>query len=74
MNKEKVLVLMGGISTEREISLKIGTAVAKALGEAGYEVASHAQTLFEVTYIVSGKGTVITVRFMIAEEGGCEDV
>lgn len=38
MNKEKVLVLMGGISTEREISLKSGTAVAKALGEAGYEV------------------------------------
>ena len=38
MNKEKVLVLMGGISTEREISLKSGAAVAKALGEAGYNV------------------------------------
>lgn len=38
MNKEKVLVLMGGISTEREISLKSGTAVAKALSEAGYIV------------------------------------
>ena len=38
MSKEKVLVLMGGISTEREISLKSGTAVAKALLEAGYVV------------------------------------
>lgn len=38
MSKEKVLVLMGGISTEREISLKSGTAVAKALVEAGYTV------------------------------------
>ncbi len=38
MSKEKVLVLMGGISTEREISLKSGTAVAKALQEAGYTV------------------------------------
>ena len=32
MSKEKVLVLMGGISTEREISLKSGNAVAKAWG------------------------------------------
>ena len=38
MSKEKVLVLMGGISTEREISLKSGSAVAKALSEAGYTV------------------------------------
>lgn len=38
MSKEKVLVLMGGISTEREISLKSGTAVAKALADAGYIV------------------------------------
>ncbi len=28
--------------------------------EAGYEVAMHRQTLFEVTYIVSGKGTIVT--------------
>lgn len=38
MSKEKVLVLMGGISTEREISLKSGNAVAIALKEAGYDV------------------------------------
>ena len=28
--------------------------------EAGYEVAAHRQLLFEVTYVVSGKGTVVT--------------
>ena len=36
-NKEKVLVIMGGTSTEREVSLRSGAAVAKALSEAGYE-------------------------------------
>jgi len=38
MNNKKVLVLMGGISTEREVSLRSGKAVAKALEEAGYTV------------------------------------
>ena len=33
MRNEKVLVLMGGKSSEREISLRSGTAVAKALKE-----------------------------------------
>lgn len=36
-NKEKVLVIMGGTSTEREVSLRSGAAVTKALAEAGYE-------------------------------------
>ena len=34
----KVLVLMGGISTEREVSLRSGVAVAEALAEKNYEV------------------------------------
>ena len=34
----KVLVLMGGISTEREVSLRSGKAVTEALKEKGYEV------------------------------------
>ncbi len=33
----RVVVLMGGISAEREVSLVSGRACAKALGEAGYE-------------------------------------
>lgn len=36
-DKEKVLVIMGGTSTEREVSLRSGAAVTKALTEAGYE-------------------------------------
>ena len=35
--KEKVLVIMGGTSTEREVSLRSGAAVVKALTEAGYD-------------------------------------
>lgn len=38
MENKKVLVLMGGISTEREVSLRSGAAIAKGLKEAGYEV------------------------------------
>lgn len=37
MEQKKVLVIMGGTSTEREVSLRSGAAVTKALTEAGYE-------------------------------------
>ncbi|HHW62043.1 MAG TPA: D-alanine--D-alanine ligase, partial [Syntrophomonadaceae bacterium] len=36
MQKESVLVLMGGMSEEREVSLRSGTAVLKALKNLGY--------------------------------------
>ncbi len=36
----RVLVLMGGISSEREVSLVSGTAVTRALREAGYQATS----------------------------------
>ncbi len=36
--KMKIGVLMGGLSREREISLKTGTAILKALQEKGYDV------------------------------------
>ena len=35
---QKVAVLKGGPSSEREVSLRSGAAVAKALRERGYEV------------------------------------
>ena len=40
MKKEKVTVLMGGISAERDVSLDGGKACAKALAEIGFEVTS----------------------------------
>jgi D-alanine-D-alanine ligase len=40
MNKEKVTVLMGGISAERDVSLDSGKACAKALSEIGFDVTS----------------------------------
>jgi len=36
----KICVLMGGLSKEREISLRSGIAVAKALGTKGHQVVS----------------------------------
>jgi len=36
MKPKNVVVLMGGISPEREISLRSGNAVARALKEAGF--------------------------------------
>jgi len=38
MKKQKILVIMGGKSTEREISLRSGAVVASALREAGFSV------------------------------------
>jgi D-alanine-D-alanine ligase len=40
MKKEKVTVLMGGISAERDVSLDSGKACAKALAEIGFDVTS----------------------------------
>lgn len=37
LKKSKIGVLMGGLSEEREISLKTGTAILKALGDKGYK-------------------------------------
>ena len=38
MQRKRVLVLMGGISTEREVSLRSGITVANALCQVGYDV------------------------------------
>ncbi|MEK6559797.1 MAG: D-alanine--D-alanine ligase, partial [Planctomycetota bacterium] len=38
MKLKNIVVLMGGISPEREVSLRSGNAVAKALTEAGFNV------------------------------------
>ncbi|MEM6886017.1 MAG: D-alanine--D-alanine ligase, partial [Verrucomicrobiota bacterium] len=38
MNQKNVILLKGGISSEREVSLKTGAAVAAALHEEGYDV------------------------------------
>ncbi|HUL36899.1 MAG TPA: D-alanine--D-alanine ligase [Thermodesulfobacteriota bacterium] len=40
LKKKKVAVMMGGLSREREISLKTGKAILKALTEKGYTVAA----------------------------------
>lgn len=50
---KKVLVLMGGFSAEREVSLVTGKCVAKALKEGGYEVIEHdLQNGFELAEVL----------------------
>lgn len=44
MTKKSVVVLLGGWSAEREVSLVSGAAVVKALNEAGYAVRTHDMT------------------------------
>ncbi len=38
---KKIMVLMGGFSAEREVSLESGTSIATALKKKGYEVVEH---------------------------------
>ena len=41
MQKKKVLVLKGGFSAERDVSLVSGKGIARALKNCGYEVIEH---------------------------------
>ena len=40
-NSKKVLVLMGGLSAEREVSLNSGQDIVNALKSKGYRVVAH---------------------------------
>ena len=66
----KVLVLAGGDSPEREISLLSGEAVARALNEAGYEVtqADPADGLLDVAVAIP----VVTRRMLRGPAGRVE--
>lgn len=69
----KVLVLMGGMSSEREISLKTGVAVAHGLGQAGHEVYTYDLSTAEGRrvrdFVMSGELAACDVVF-IALHGG----
>src|SRR3990167_9400682 len=56
MKPKNIVVLMGGISSEREISLRSGSAVAKALEEVGFNV-----TCVGVKQLLESKGITYTV-------------
>ena len=67
---EKILVLKGGVSTEREISLKSGAAVAKALAEAGYPVEELDLTPETVSELIRKKPDLV---FLALHGKGGED-
>ena len=73
----KALVLMGGMSTEREISLLTGEAVAAGLREAGHDV-----SIYDISYepgssvrdfVTSGRLAASDVVFIALHGGEGED-
>jgi D-alanine-D-alanine ligase len=64
----KVTVICGGDSAEREVSLRSGSAVAKALSEAGYEVQNLDPTSATIEEIVP-----CDVVFPVLHGAGGED-
>jgi len=70
---KKVAVLMGGTSNEREVSLKSGAAVEKALRESGYEVQAFVLDSDSVDSLPEGLDAVfIALHGGYGENGGVQ--
>ncbi len=73
----KVLVLLGGMSTEREISLKTGAAVAAGLGDAGHDVSIYSLSQRPGhgvrDFVTSGELAASDVVFIALHGGEGED-
>ncbi len=69
--KKKVGVLMGGFSREREISLKTGKAIQKALAEKGYQVCpiDVGQDIGEILIKKKIEGAFIALHGRFGEDG-----
>lgn len=67
----KVLVLLGGRSPEREVSLRSGAVIAKALQEAGHEVVSGDPA--DKGFVLSKAGNGVDMVFPILHGEGGED-
>ncbi|MBQ3865483.1 MAG: D-alanine--D-alanine ligase [Clostridia bacterium] len=70
VHRERVLVLKGGVSTEREISLRSGAAVAEALREAGYTAEELDLTADSVSELIAKKPDLV---FLALHGKGGED-
>jgi len=68
----RVAVLKGGPSAEREISLKSGAAVARGLREAGYDVAEVDVTERQVTLPDGVEAVFIALHGEFGEDGGVQ--
>lgn len=61
MSKERVLVLMGGYSEERDVSIRSGTAVLKALQSLGYEAEGMDLKDLPIQHIVDFKPDLVFI-------------
>lgn len=61
MKKEKVLVLMGGTSAEREISLRSGQAILKALQSLGYNAQAIDYNSYSVKEIIDYQADLVYI-------------
>lgn len=69
-----VAVLMGGISSERAISLKSGKAVAEGLREGGYSVTEIDITSADFTLPAGIEGAFVALHGQFGEDGGIQQV
>lgn len=65
----KVIVLKGGISSEREVSLRTGAAVEKALAELGYELQSVDVTSEQISFNDEKTPVFICLHGTFGEDG-----
>ncbi len=73
-NYNKVAVLKGGPSAEREISLKSGAAVARGLREAGYDVCEVDVTARELDLPDGVEAVFIALHGAFGEDGGVQEI
>lgn len=68
----RVAVLMGGVSSEREISLKSGSGVVNGLREAGYDVTPVDIEREELPALVGIEAVFIALHGRFGEDGGIQ--
>jgi len=68
----RIAVLMGGPSTEREVSLKSGNAIADALETAGYEVRRFELTEASLPDLADADAAFVAIHGAYGEDGGIQ--
>ncbi|MFW5870870.1 MAG: D-alanine--D-alanine ligase [Verrucomicrobiota bacterium] len=71
---KRVAVLMGGFSSEREVSLSSGAAVSRGLGEAGYEVETVDVVDANPQLPSEAEAVFIALHGAFGEDGGIQKV
>ncbi len=74
MKYNKVAVLMGGPSAEREVSLRSGAAVAKGLRQAGYDVTDVDITGHDVNIPSGAEAVFIAMHGEFGEDGQVQQI